>query len=50
MRGVDAQIDRYRGDPLVGAGDAVGLCLDLLPYLVKVYELFALTVEELGIF
>lgn len=50
MRGVDTQVDGHRGDALVGPGNAVSLCLDLLPDLVKVCELFALTVEELSIF
>lgn len=50
MRGIDAQVYGHRGDAFVGAGDAVGLSLDLLPDLVKIDELFALTVEELCIF
>lgn len=50
MGGVDAQVDGYGGDALVGAGDAVSLCLDLLSDLIKICELFSLTVEELGIF
>lgn len=50
MRGVDTQVDGHRGDALVCSSDAVGLCLDLLPHLIKIGELFTLTVEELCIF
>lgn len=48
MRGVDAQIDGHRRDALVGSCDPVGLGLDLLPDLIEVGELFALTVEKLS--
>ncbi len=49
MRGVDTQVDGHRGDALVGSSDAVSLRLNLLPDLIKVCKLFALTVEELSI-
>lgn len=50
MRGIDSQVDGHGGDALVGPSDAVSLCLDLLPDLIKICELFALAVEELGVF
>lgn len=50
MRGIDAQVDGNRGDAFVGPGDPVGFCFDLLPNLIKICELFALTMEELCIF
>lgn len=50
MRRVDSQVDGHGGDALVGPGDSVSLCLDLLPHLIEIYKLFALTVEELSIF
>jgi len=50
IRGVDTQVDGHRGDAPVAPGDAVSLCLDLLPDLVKIDKLFALTVKELSIF
>lgn len=50
MGGVDPQVDGHRRDALVGPGDPVRLRLDLLPHLVKICELFALTVEELCMF
>lgn len=49
MRGVDTQVDGNWGDALVGPSDAIGLSLNLLPDLIKVCELFALTVEKLSI-
>ena len=49
MRRIDPEIDGQIGDALVGAGDAVGLVLDLLHDLVKVGELLALAVQELSI-
>lgn len=49
MRGVDTQVDGHRGDALVGC-NAISLCLDLLPDLIKICELFALTVKEFSIF
>lgn len=49
MRGIHPQVDGHRGDALVGPGDAVSLCLNLLPDLIEICELFALTVEELCI-
>lgn len=49
MRGVDPQVDGHRGDALVGSGDTVSLCLDLLSDFIKIYELFTLTVKELSI-
>lgn len=48
--GVDAQVDGHSRDALVGPGDAVGLCLDLLSDLIKIHKLFALTVKELSVF
>lgn len=50
MRGVDTQVDGHGGDAFIGPRDAVCLGLDLLPDLIKICELFALTVEELCIF
>lgn len=50
VRGIDAQVDGHSGDSLVSTRDAVSLRLDLLPDFVKVCELFALAVEELGMF
>ena len=47
MRRIDPEIDGQIGDALVGAGDAVGLVLDLLHDLVEVGELLALAVQEL---
>ena len=49
MRRIDPEIDGQIGDALVGAGDAVGLVLDLLHDLVEVGELLALAVQELSI-
>lgn len=47
MRGIDAQVDGNRGDALVGPSGSISLRLNLLPDLIKVCELFALTVEKL---
>ena len=49
MRRVNPEVDGQVGDALVGAGDAVGLVLDLLHDLVEVGELLALAVQELSI-
>lgn len=50
VRRVDAQVDGNRWDSLVSSRDAIRLGLNLLPHFVKVCELFALAVEELGVF
>lgn len=34
--GVNTQVNGHRGDALVGPGDAVSLCLDFLPDLIKI--------------
>ena len=46
----DSQIDWHTGNAFIGAGQSIGLILDLFPNLVKVDELFTLTVEKLGPF
>lgn len=50
MRRIDAQVYGHRGDALIGPCDTVSLCLDLLPDLIEIYELFAFTVKELSKF
>lgn len=50
VRRVNAQVDGHRRDSLIGSGDSVRLGLDLQPNLIKVHELTALTVQELGVF
>lgn len=50
MRGIDTQVDRNRRDALVGPSGSISLSLNLLPDLIKVCELFALTVEKLCVF
>lgn len=50
VRRVDAEVDGHRRDALVGAGDPVGLSLDLQAHLLEVGELLPLAVQELGIF
>lgn len=50
MRGIDPQVDGDWRDALVGPSDPVCLCLNLLPHLVEICELFTLTVEELCMF
>lgn len=50
VRGVDPQVDGDGRDALVGAGDPVGLRLDLQPNLLKVHKFAAFAVKELGIF
>ena len=50
IRGVDTEVDGDRGDALVGAGETLGLCFNLLTDFFKVHKLAALTVQELGIF
>ncbi len=49
MRRVDAQVDGQVGDALVGAGDAIGLILDLFSDLGKVHELLSFAVKELAV-
>lgn len=49
MRRVNTQVDGHRGDSLIGSGNTISLCLNLLPDLIEICELFTLTVEELGI-
>lgn len=50
LRRVDAEVDGHRRDALVGAGDPVGLSLDLQAYLLEVSEFLPLAVQEFGIF
>lgn len=50
IRRVDAQVDWHGRYALVGAGDAVGLRLNLAANLVEVHELLALAVEKLRVF
>jgi hypothetical protein len=47
MWGVDAQVDGDRRDALIGPGNAVSLCLNLLANLVKICELLPFAVQEL---
>ena len=47
MRGVNSKVDRDGRDAFVLAREPVRLCLNLLPYFVKVRELLTLLVEKL---
>ena len=50
MRGVDPKVDRDGWDAFIAPGDAVRLCFNLLPDLIKVCELLAPAMKELTIF
>lgn len=50
MGRVDPQVDGHWRNALVGAGDSIGLSLDLQAHLLEVGEFLPLAVQELGIF
>jgi hypothetical protein len=50
MRRVHSQVDGHWRNALVGAGDPVGLGLNLQAHLLEVGEFLTLAVQKLGIF